>query len=167
MNEHLTVSESGREEIERHEGRRLQVYDDGAGFQTIGIGHLIRPGESFPEGITDEECDDLFTLDLMETERILYEHVEVPLSQEQFDALASFVFNVGPGRADRGGQRGKDGFVTLRNGRPSTMLRKLNAEDYIGAASEFTYWTKAGGKVMRGLMRRRERERDLFLLGTA
>jgi lysozyme len=167
VNEDLRTSDVGRDEIESHEGRRLQCYDDGYGFQTIGIGHLVKPGESFPNGLTDAECEDLFTVDLMDAEAIIHEHVQVPLTQSQFDALVSFVFNVGPGRKDRPGHRGKDGFVTLRTGRPSTMLRKLNEGDYLGAAAEFTQWTKSAGRESRGLMRRRERERNLFLLGTA
>ncbi|MCY1305462.1 Lysozyme RrrD [compost metagenome] len=72
--------------------------------------------------------------------------MRVPLSQGQFDALASFVFNLGSG-----------------NLQCSTLLRKLNAKDYAGAADEFPRWNKAGGKVLAGLTRRRAAERALFL----
>lgn len=83
--------------------------------------------------------------------------VTAPLSQNQFDALCDFVFNVGPGKKGV-----KDGFVVLKSGEPSTMLRRLNASDYAGAAAEFPKWTKASGKVMPGLVTRRAAERALF-----
>jgi lysozyme len=71
--------------------------------------------------------------------------VKVPLAQGQFDALVSFSFNVGLGALGS-----------------STLLRKLNAGDYRGAAAEFPRWNKAGGKVYEGLTRRRAAERSLF-----
>lgn len=72
--------------------------------------------------------------------------VKVPLNQNQFDALVSFAFNLG-----------------LGNLKSSTLLKKLNASDYIGASKEFERWNRAGGKVLNGLTRRRIAERDLFL----
>ncbi|EAA7932780.1 lysozyme, partial [Salmonella enterica subsp. enterica] len=72
--------------------------------------------------------------------------VKVRLTQGQFDALVSFAYNLG-----------------ARTLSTSTLLRKLNAGDYAGAADEFLCWNKAGGKVLKGLTRRREAERALFL----
>lgn len=76
--------------------------------------------------------------------------VEVPLNQNQFDALASFTYNLGE-----------------TNLSSSTLLKKLNAKDYTGASNEFLKWNRAGGKVLNGLVRRREAERNLFLKKTA
>jgi hypothetical protein len=72
--------------------------------------------------------------------------VKVPLTQNQFDALVSLVYNIGQ--------------TAFSN---STLLKKLNAKDYQGAADQFLRWNKGGGKVMKGLVRRREAERALFL----
>ena len=84
--------------------------------------------------------------DVAESERAVNQHVHVPLTQHQFDALVSFVFNLGAG-----------------NFRTSTLLKKLNARDYDGAAQEFGRWVQAGGKTLPGLVRRREAESALFL----
>ncbi|WP_312069487.1 lysozyme, partial [Acinetobacter sp.] len=72
--------------------------------------------------------------------------VKVPLSQNQFDALVSLTYNIGS--------------TAFKN---STLLKKLNAKDYAGAADQFLRWNKGGGKVLKGLVRRREAERALFL----
>lgn len=91
--------------------------------------------------------------------------VKVALSPQQKGALVSLIYNVGPGRADKGAIAGRDGIITLRNGQPSTLLRKLNSGDYSGAADEFLVWNKAGGVVVNGLSKRRAAERQLFLTG--
>jgi lysozyme len=81
-----------------------------------------------------------------EVEPALDSLVKVSLTQNQYDALADFVYNVGVG-----------------NFASSTLLKKLNAKDYAGAANEFPKWNKGGGKVLNGLVRRRKKEQDLFL----
>jgi lysozyme len=148
--------------IKEFERCELKPYDDGYGYMTIGWGHLIRHDECFNEPITPFTAECLLVQDCAEAQRTVNQEVTVPLTQYQYDALVSFVFNVGPGRMDLPGIRGKDGFARLRDGRPSTMLRKLNAGDYLGAAAEFTHWTKVNGVESAGLLRRRKRERDLF-----
>jgi lysozyme len=149
--------------IKEFETCELHPYDDGYGYLTIGWGHLIRHDEQFDGPITPFTADCLLVQDCAEAERTVNQEVTVPLTQYQFDALVSFAFNVGPGRMDLPGIRGKDGFARLRDGRPSTMLRKLNNGDYLGAAAEFTRWTKVNGVESNGLLRRRQRERGLFL----
>jgi lysozyme len=72
--------------------------------------------------------------------------VKAPINQNQFDALVSFVYNVGAG-----------------NFAKSTLLKKLNKADYQGAGDEFLRWNRGGGKVLNGLIRRRDAERSLFL----
>ena len=87
------------------------------------------------------------------------EAVAVRLSQCQWDAIVSTVYNTGPGG------RGRDGILWLADGRPSTFLRKLNAGDYGGAADELPKWVRAGGQVLKGLQRRRHATRLVFLGG--
>ncbi|KVV57916.1 peptidase [Burkholderia territorii] len=89
----------------------------------------------------------------------------VALSPQQKAALVSIVNNVGPGRARRAGDPGRDGIITLASGQPSTLLRHLNIGDMAGAADQFPAWNRAGAVVQPGLVRRRAAERDLFLTG--
>ncbi|MEN6534626.1 MAG: lysozyme [Bryobacteraceae bacterium] len=130
--------------IKQFEGLKLDAYNCPAGVLTIGYGHT---GTDVVCGmkITAEEADRLLRNDLRHFEKRVQQLVTVPLTQGQFDALVSFAFNVGLGALER-----------------STLLRKLNAEDYRGAAEEFGRWTKAAGKELPGLVRRRRAERQLF-----
>lgn len=119
---------------------------------TIGWGHTgpeVKPGLVW----TQAQADAAFIEDLRRFERDVLSLVKVPLTQGQFDALVSFAYNVGSDiDAD-----------TLAEGLgDSTLLRKLNAGDYEGAAREFRKWNKNDGKVMRGLSRRRAAEECLF-----
>lgn len=137
------------------EGERLTVYQDQAGLWTIGKGHLIKPGERFyPYGtvktITKAESDALFEADTASARNAVANLVMVPLSENQRAALVSLVFNIGNG-AFAG----------------STLLKLLNARDYLGAAGQFPVWNKVtinGAKtVSAGLTARRDREKSLFL----
>lgn len=111
---------------------------------TIGWGHThtTKPGQK----ITVEQAQALFERDTAWVEHALAKHVKVPLNQNQYDALASWIFNVGEGAF-----------------RKSTLLRKLNTGDYEGAANELPRWNKQKGKVLRGLSRRRAEEKAYFL----
>lgn len=139
----------GVELIKEHEGLRLTKYLDAVGKPTIGYGHLILPGENY-QRITREQAESLFEVDLDIHEREVARLVTVPLNNNQFSALVSFTFNLGPTKLSR-----------------STLLKKLNAGDYAGAAREFSRWVygKVGGKNKRlaGLIRRRADEKSLFL----
>lgn len=141
----MITSDQGVDLIKRFEGCRLQSYRCPAGVWTIGYGHT---GTDVTEGrrITIEEADRLLREDLAHMERRVRQLVTAPLTQNQFDALVSFAFNVGLGALER-----------------STLRKKLNTQDYRGAAAQFLVWDKAGGKVLPGLVRRRRAERDLFL----
>jgi lysozyme len=143
----MKVSNQGLQLIKTFEGLRFRPYKDAAGKETIGYGHLIKPGEHFT-AITQAEATQLLIKDVEVAERAINELVKVPLTQNQFDALASFIYNVG-----------------VENFRKSTLLRKLNAGDYVGAMYEFQKWVYAGGKKLKGLERRRETEAQLFALG--
>jgi lysozyme len=156
------ISERGLAIIREFEGLRLKAYPDpasGGDPWTIAFGHThdVEPGDT----CTREQAEQWLLEDAADAEAVIAAHVKVPLSQGQLDALISFVFNVGPGVEGK-----KDGFVRLKDGRPSTMLRKLNAGDYVGAWQEFPRWNKAAGKVMTGLSRRRAAEAKLFAQST-
>lgn len=129
-------------------------YLDPVGMLTVGYGHMIRQGEDFSKGLTKEQALALLKRDIKRYEDAVIVYVSTPLNQNQFDALVSFVFNIGIGAF-----------------RKSTLLVKLNAGDYEGAAPQFNRWTK--GKVegevvsLPGLVRRRASERALFSLRVA
>lgn len=148
---------SNFEFIERWEGNGLpgkpfQSYKDTGGVWTIGYGHTgkeVGPNQK----ITKEKAIELFKKDIAWAEGYVNDAVKVKLTQNQFDALTSFVYNVGPGKVD-----GKPpGFLS------STALKRLNAGDYNGAAEALTWWNKVGSKVIPGLVNRRKAEKELFL----
>lgn len=142
----MQTGRDGIQLIKEFEGLRLSRYQDIVGKWTIGYGHLILANESFPKPITEQQAEELLRKDLATSESGVNRLVKVKLSQYQFDALVSFTFNLGVG-----------------NLQSSTLLKKLNAGDYAGAANELTRWNKAGGKEVAGLTRRRAAERKLFL----
>lgn len=145
----LVTSPSGVKAIQKHEGLVLTPYQDAVGVWTIGYGHT---GAEFAQGgkpITKAKATELLKQDLKEAENAVNSLVKVPLSQPAFDSLSSLVFNIGIGAF-----------------RKSTLLKKLNEGDYLGAADEFPKWRKGGGKVLPGLVRRRADERAMFLSGT-
>lgn len=127
-----------------------------AGLWTIGWGHTLGVTADTPP-VTEQEAQYLLEHDVDDATLIVAKAVTVPLLQGQLDALVSFVFNVGPGR-----EGVKDGFVMLKDGRPSTMLRKINEGDFRGAADEFLRWNKVGGQVLVGLVKRRIIEKSVF-----
>ncbi|WP_337008814.1 lysozyme [Pantoea sp. AS142] len=140
----MKVSNNGINLIKRFEGLELKTYKDSVGILTIGYGHThaVKAGDV----ITGEQADAFLREDLQVAELTINTNVKVKLTQGQFDALASFVFNLGSGN-----------FVK------STLIRKLNAGDYAGAADEFGKWVNAGGKKLPGLVKRRAAEREVFL----
>lgn len=140
----MRTSKAGIEFIKHWEGCKLKPYRDSANYWTVGVGHLLRDGEPVEE-ITMEQADAYLRGDLAEAEYCVNQYVGVDLEQNEFDALVSFVFNLG-----------------CKNFRRSTLLHLLNRGDYGLAAREFERWNRAGGKVIRGLTRRRKAERELF-----
>lgn len=140
------------------EGLRLTAYPDPAtGLAPWTVGYGSTMGVKEGDVITLDQAEARLDRDLLNAASVVNKAVTVPLTQGQFDALTDFVFNVGPGRKDV-----KDGFVVLKSGKPSTMLCKLNAGDYAGAADEFPKWVNGNGKPMAGLITRRAKERALF-----
>lgn len=147
------------------EGLRLVAYPDpGSGGAPWTIGYGSTTGVSRGDTITLDQAEARLDRDLANAAAIVNAALKVPVTQGQFDACTDFVFNVGPGRKSNAakGDPGKDGFVVLKNGQPSTLLRKINDSDFAGAAEEFGKWTKASGKTLPGLVTRRTKERSLF-----
>ncbi|MEE9648102.1 lysozyme [Enterobacter soli] len=145
----MQTSDKGISLIKEFEGCKLTAYQDSVGVWTIGYG-WTQPvdGKPIRAGMTikQETAERLLKTGMVSYESDVSRLVKAGLTQGQFDALVSFTYNLG-----------------ARSLSTSTLLRKLNAGDYAGAADEFSRWNKAGGKVLNGLTRRREAERALFL----
>ena len=139
----MKISLEGLSLIKKFEGCRLKAYYCSGGVLTIGYGHT--GGVKETDVITQEEADKLLKGDILKFEQYVSDNVKVDLDQSQFDALVAWTFNLGPG-----------------NLRESTMLKKLNNEDYESVPFEMRRWNKAGGKTLDGLIRRREAESLLF-----
>lgn len=140
----LKVSSTGIGLILLFETWQHKAYDDGFGYVTIGVGH--RRSKPQPNStITSAQVWRLFVQDIKDVEAVIDEVVKVPLNSNEFDALVSFVFNVGS--------------TAFRN---STLLKKLNANDRTGAAKQFERWCMVKGRVSNGLLKRRKFERQLF-----
>jgi lysozyme len=129
---------------EQFEGCRLTAYQDVAGVWTIGYGHT-GPEVSTGLTITKDQAAQLLQNDVASAAACVNQAVALALNQDEFDALVDFVFNIG-----RGAFQG------------STMLRDLNSGDFADAAEQFDKWDHAGGKVVAGLLRRRQAEQALF-----
>ncbi len=146
----------GIELIKGSEGCDLIAYRGQDGIWTIGFGHTH--GVHQDATCTEDQAYEWLNEDIEITEDILGRCLEVHVNDNQWSALTSFCFNVGFGCIGH-----KDGFHTLKNGDPSTMLKLLNAGDYSGAANEFPKWDHINGVISQGLLNRRLRERALFL----
>jgi lysozyme len=157
----MRVSDKVIHMIKHHEGVRTKPYQCPALLWTVGVGHVIDPMHGrlkleerrnlpIPDGwnrtLSMEEVDDILKKDLARFEQGVARLCPGPLTQGQFDALVSFSFNVGLGNLQK-----------------STIRMKVNRQDFEGAAEAFLDWTKAGGKVLKGLVNRRNDERALFL----
>ena len=140
----MKTSDKGIDLIKKYEGCYLKAYKCPAGVWTIGYGHTN--GVKSGMVITKDQAVTYLKNDLITYERAVNSYVKVPLTQNQFDALVSFSFNCGT--------------AALKH---STLLKKLNSGYYDGAANEFTKWNKSNGKVLNGLVRRRQEEKELFL----
>lgn len=153
--EHRRINQAGLELIKGFESFQPERYICPAGKPTIGYGHVIGTEEHFDQPLSQQQAEDLLAQDLSRFEGAVARLVTSSLGENQFAALVSFTFNLGEG--------------SLAS---STLLRKLNAGDYQGAASEFPKWVKItkkdkGGKEYKetspGLVRRRQAEAELFL----
>jgi lysozyme len=150
----VILSPRGLAAIKEHEALRLTMYDDSGGACTIGYGHLVHKGRTgtnpkaeapFKGGISENIASDLLMADTGIAQRAVARFVSVPLAPYQFDALVSLVFNIG-GEAFR----------------KSTLVKRLNAANFEGAARQFDVWVIDNGKRVQGLVNRRAKERAMF-----
>lgn len=139
----MRTSEKGLALIRQSEGLRLRAYRCPAGIATIGFG--TTRGVKMGQEITRERAEELLREDVRRFEGYIDALVKVPLNQGQYDALSSWVYNLGPGALEK-----------------STLLRLLNAGDYAGAGQQFGRWIYAGSEILPGLVRRRAAEQALF-----
>jgi len=144
----MKMGEKGIDLIKHFEGFSPTVYRCPSGVPTLGFGSTHGITMDSPP-ITEEEGLELLMLDIAKFEVGVHRLSDVPLHQRHLDALASFAFNLGNGSLQA-----------------STLRKKVNREDYDGAANEFPRWVFAGGRKLRGLVKRRYAERELFLTPT-
>ena len=141
----MKISQEGLSLIKKFEGCKLEAYKCAAGVWTIGYGSTkgVKKGDT----LTQEEADKLLLHEMEEYEGYINDLVDVNLKQNEFDALVSWVFNLGPA-----------------NLKSSTLLKVLNSthKDWNDIPTQIKRWNKAGGKVLQGLVRRREAEALLF-----
>jgi lysozyme len=139
----MKTGTKGIELIKHLEGCELEAYKCAAGVWTIGYGHI--KGVTPESVITQEQAEQMLVEELNEYEGYINDMVTTPLSQNQFDALVSWVYNLGGG-----------------NLKASTLLKVVNQGEFDGVPAQIMRWNKAGGKVLEGLTRRRQAEADLF-----
>ncbi|BET97635.1 lysozyme [Xenorhabdus taiwanensis] len=143
----MKISENGINKLKSYEGLKLKAYPDpatGAAPWTIGYGHT--KGVESGQVITIQQAEEFLHQDLIPIYAAIQQLVKVPLTQGQFDALCSFIFNLG-----------------IVNFAHSTLLKKLNTGDYQGAVKEFVKWDRADGRELSALSMRRESEQKTFL----
>jgi len=143
MSDKVKISQDGLKLIKKFEGCELKSYQDSVGVWTIGYGHT--KGVEEGQEISQDEAEEMLASELDEYEGYINDMVECDLEQHQFDALVAWVYNLGP-----------------TNLRSSTMLKRLNANDLEDVPNQIKRWDKAGGKVLAGLVRRREAEALMF-----
>ena len=142
----MQISNKGLELIKFYEGLELEAYKCAAGVWTIGYGwtHDVKEGDT----ITEERAEELLREGIVQYENAVHDLVDVPLEQHQFDALVSWVYNLGKA-----------------NLAASTLLKKVNAQEFDEVPDQIRRWNKAGGKVLEGLTKRRESEAKLWSTG--
>lgn len=154
----MQVGQAGKQLFKEWEGLRTHVYLDSGGEPTIGIGHLLTRDERasgkiwingqpvrYANGLTEQQCWDLLDQDLDIAEAAVNDRIIVPLTQNQFDALVSFAFNIG-----------SEAF------KKSTLVRALNQGQYDQVPTQLRRWVRDNGVVVPWLVNRREKEIDLW-----
>lgn len=146
----MNVSDKAIKMIRHHEGVRVKPYQDAIGLWTVGVGHLIGDGKTLPDEwnrtLTMGEVDEILRKDLARFEAGVERLCPTGLTQSRFDALVSISFNFGLGNLQR-----------------SSIRMKHNRGEFKDAADSFLLYNKAGGKIFKGLVNRRNDERALYL----
>ena len=147
----MKISQRGLDLIKDFEGFSSSAYLCAAKIPTIGWGNTFyADGTKVKLGDQISKTDALKLLEVIANRDFadkIFPYIKVKVTQNQFDAMVSLAYNIGVGNFSK-----------------STLLKKVNAGDFVGASNEFLRWNKAGGKVLLGLTRRREREKQLFLV---
>jgi len=139
----MNISEEGLSLLKKFEGCRLEAYLCSANVPTIAWGRTknVYLGDT----CTQEQANEWLKEEMPEYEGYINDNVEVELNQNQFDAMVCWVYNLGAG-----------------NLRSSTLLKVLNNGEYDEVPSQIKRWNKAGGRVLEGLIRRRDAEAAMF-----
>ncbi|PCH98286.1 MAG: muraminidase [Alphaproteobacteria bacterium] len=140
------ITQEGIDLIKRFEGFSSTVYFCPAEYPTIGYGHVVKKGEDFSAGITQDEAEELLRTDAQIAERAVLRLITVPLTDGQFDALVSFTYNLGSGALQR-----------------STLRRVINRQNHSKVPNQLMRWVWAGGRKLKGLARRREAESIFYV----
>ncbi len=143
MRSKMKISEDGLELIKKFEGCETSAYQDSVGVWTIGFGHTKGVEEGQTCSIEDAEL--MLTDEMDEYEGYINNMVKVDLQQHEFDSLVAWVYNLGP-----------------TNLNESTMLKVLNGGQFDRVPDEMNRWTRAGGEILEGLVRRRQAESLMF-----
>ena len=139
------ITQNGIDLIKRFEGFSAKIYICPAGYPTIGYGHVVKAHEDFSAGIDEALAEELLRQDAVIAERAVLRLINVPLTDGQFDALVSFTYNLGGGALQR-----------------SSLRRKINREEHADVPEHFMRWVWAGGRKLKGLVRRREAEAMIY-----
>ena len=139
------LADSSLKLIAQFEGFSAHPYADAQGY-SVGFGHFILPSDNFEYPMSKKTAYSLLSSDAALAAQVVRDNVIVPLTQNQFDAIVSLTYNIGSGAFSS-----------------STLLKKLNAGDYSGAASQFKVWRKSQGQVLPALVARRADEERIFL----
>lgn len=137
----MNAGEQAMDLTQACEGFEPTIYADAVGIATIGYGHVVLAGEDFSHGVNQHEAIGLLAEDLEKAAASVRRNIDVPLEQYQFDALVCFVFNLGGGALQA-----------------STLRRLINRGDLEAVPRELLKWKFAGGRPLRGLLRRRTAE---------
>ena len=143
------ITQDGLNLIKRFEGFMGEVYICPAGYPTIGYGHVVKDDEDFSAGINEAQAEALLHQDATIAERAVLRLINVPLTDGQFDALVSFTYNLGGGALQR-----------------STLRRKINREEHAEVPEQLIRWIWAGGRKLKGLLRRRQAEAICYTAST-
>jgi len=139
----MKISEDGLELIKKFEGCETSAYQDSVGVWTIGFGHT--KGVEEGQTCSIEDAESMLADEMDEYEGYINNMVKVELQQHEFDSLVAWVYNLGP-----------------TNLSESTMLKVLNGGQFDRVPDEMNRWTRAGGEILEGLVRRRQAESLMF-----
>lgn len=141
----MRTSHAGLTLIKRFEGFSARPYRCPAGYMTIGYGHVVLPGEVWEDAIDEDAAGRLLAVDVMVAERAVMRFIDAIKEQARFDALVSFTFNLGAAALQR-----------------SQLRQAVNRGDDEAAARQWVRWVYAGGRVLPGLVARRQAELGLY-----